>query len=108
MTSYVFLDSLRQPFMRLAHGFHSDVSASKWWKFKDSLDVFIFDKQWDHGFFDKDSLKRKRVYLFNIILSSQCSKNLCPPLFLWFTYDPVKENQQLCEKIIFSLKYRKK
>lgn len=108
VTSYTFYDSLQRPFMNLNHGLHSDISGSQWGKFKDSLDAFIFDRKWDYNFFDEDSLKRKRFYLFDIILSSQCSKAFCPPSFVWFTYNPANVNQQVCEKIIFSLRYRKK
>lgn len=131
ITSYLFYDSLQNPIMGLTYGFHSDMRRyKKLRKREDKLDTFFLDTIFNEKSLKEDTPITRKVYVFDISLSSQRLKKkvrekdrkkymddgyeivddsvwIYPPEMLWFYYDSTQVDEAVCKKIISSLKYRR-
>lgn len=115
VVSYTFFDSLSNPFLSLSYGFYTEVDIFETNNKENvKMDTFYLVGIKNRGFFVGDSLKKEKIHMYNIYLSSQCSKvdksktsENCRPENIWFSYDSSKVDENMCYSIISSLKYRK-
>ena len=110
VVAYSFYDSLNNKIMRLGCGFHTDYDFFENINSQiDKLDSFYLVGIKNRVFFVGENLKKEKVFMYNIKLSSECSKNdlVCHPKKFWFTCDSTQVDEIICKKIISSLKYRK-
>lgn len=129
VVSYTFFDSLSNPFLSLSYGFYTEVDIFETNNKENvKMDTFYLVGIKNRGFFVGDSLKKEKIHMYDISLSSQClyvealskpkSQNdhmkkfdmnrKCIPKKMWFSYDSSKVDENVCYSIISSLKYRKK
>lgn len=128
MTTYGIYDSSQNFLLTMGAGGHSEVPIGGCSAVNGSvLDSFFVETVWSHGYFDEnDSLKREKFFVYDIVLSSECSKEnprkkrsssgfyierdnslfRCSHSHVWFVYDSTKVDERITEKIISSLKYR--
>lgn len=131
ITVYAFYDSLQKFIMDLTFGSHTDMRCyQKLRTKKDELDTFFLDTIFSEKKLEEDPPQIKKVYVFDIGLSSQRLKKkvrekdrkmymdngyeivndsawIYPPAMLWFEYDSTQVDEAVCKRIIYSLKYRK-
>lgn len=130
ITSYLFYDSLQKPIMGLTYGSHTDMRRFQKLRKKDELDTFFLDTIFNEKSLEEDPPITRKVYVFDIGLSSQRLKSkvrekdrkkymddgyeivndsvwIYPPETLWFYYDSTQVDEAVCKKIISSLKYRR-
>lgn len=111
-TTYLFSDSIQENFMSLRIGFYWENLALFDLKEKNitKMDSFYYFGSKNKFFFVGDSLKKKKLILFQIIPSFECRKENqnCTPWPFVFQYDSTKVDEELCKKIMSSLKYFKK
>ncbi|MBO4830275.1 MAG: hypothetical protein J5534_12780 [Fibrobacter sp.] len=130
ITVYCFFDSLQRPLMDLTYGSHTDMRRFQKLRKKDELDTFFLDTIFNEKSLEEDPPITRKVYVFDIGLSSQRLKSkvrekdrkkymddgyeivndsvwIYPPETLWFYYDSTQVDEAVCKKIISSLKYRR-
>lgn len=111
-TTYFFSDSMHKNFMSLMIGVYSETLVLFDLKEKSltKSDSFYYFGMKNRGYFVGDTLKRKKVHLYQIEPSFDCNKEVknCHPWPFVFQYDSSKVDEKQCEKIMSSLKYFKK